>query len=397
MSASSDAVARLLALGEPGSHPAGAIAGVRTAAGTSVRVGGWAVLPGAVWPGVPMMPELLLDLASVTKVAATTVLVMRLVAAGELRLDDEVRAVLPGFRGDGRDGITLRHLLTHTAGLRPWWPLYLETTDRAEAIEFVQCLPLASAAGTAWRYSDLGLILAGAVVERVAGLGLADAYRGLVAEPLGLTSRYGPVPPEAAATSADSDAVEYRMVGAGAPYPVPFVPEAFDGWRDRLLRGEADDGNVAHALGGVSGHAGLFSTVDDLLVLGAALRSGELVPTEVLEAFAQPTPVHPEQAVGFRRVALRAGGEELTVLRHGGFTGTSFGFALERELVLAGGATRLHGTVGHLPSGDAPAAAPELVAVDTIQDVLLAAGAEALAAGLPDPQTAPTPTPGEER
>jgi serine-type D-Ala-D-Ala carboxypeptidase len=371
-------VENLLSMGAPGAHPAGAVVGVRTATGASVEARGWAVLPGPDSPGVPMSPGILLDLASVTKVASTTVLVMRLVADGEVRLDDAVRTFLPAFDGEGKADITLRHLLTHTAGLRAWWPLYLETTDRDAAVDRAQKLPLATAAGSTWLYSDLGLILAGAVVERVTALDLAAAYRTVIAEPLGLTSGYGPVAAERAATSADSDAYEYRMVETGVPYPVPFAADQFTGWRDRPLRGEANDGNAAHALGGVAGHAGLFSSVDDLLTLGAAVRGGEFIASDVLDAFAAPTPVQSGQAVGFRRAVIEVGGEAITVLRHGGFTGTSFAFALEKELVVAGAATRLYGTVGPLPRLRTPSKSRRLVTVDAIQNALLDVGADAL-------------------
>jgi CubicO group peptidase (beta-lactamase class C family) len=374
-----DHAERLLRLGTPGGHPSGAIIGVRTAAATAVEAAGWAALPVAGGPGVPMAPNTLLDLASVTKVAATTAIVMRLVAAGELRLDVRVREILPAFAGDGKDAITLEHLLTHTAGLQPWWPLYLETTDREAAIALAQALPLATAPGSAWRYSDLGLILAGALVERLTAASLAEVYRDLIAAPLGLTSGYGPVPTASAATSADSDAYEFGMVATGIPYPVPFAASQFPGWRDRPLRGEVNDGNAAHALGGVSGHAGLFSTVDDLLALGAALRSGELVPREVVDRFARPTPVHSEQAVGFRRTSAELDGRPVTILHHGGFTGTWLAFALEQEFVVAGGAMRLTGTIGRLPNGGSTPRIPELVNLEDIQTALLDAALDTAA------------------
>jgi CubicO group peptidase (beta-lactamase class C family) len=372
-----DAVGRLLALGRAGSHPASAVAGVRTGAGTTVAAGGWARLPAAGVPGQPMTGQALIDLASVTKVAATTTLVMRLVADGRLRLDAPVRRFLPSFTGDGRDDVTVEQLLTHTAGLPPWWPLYLEATDRDAALDRAQRLPLASRPGREWRYSDLGLILAGVVVEQVTTLGLADAFAALVAGPLGLAARYGPVPAPRAAASADSDAYEWCMVATGRPYQVPFTTSQFSGWRDRPLRGEANDGNAAHALGGVAGHAGLFATVGDLLRLGAAVRGGDFVPAPVLARFAAPVPVHPEQATGFRRAAVQAAGGPMTLLYHGGFTGTYFAFGLEDELVIAGGAMRLYGTVGPIPAEGRHRDARPLVAGADIQNVLLDAGLRA--------------------
>jgi serine-type D-Ala-D-Ala carboxypeptidase len=398
----------LLALGGPGTHPASGIAAVRTAAGTQVAAGGWARLPAAGAAGVPMSADLLLDLASVTKVAATTAAAMALTASGELDPGAPVRRYLPSFRGAGQDDITVEQLLTHTAGLRPWWPLYCEPGDRAAALERAQALPLAAPPGTAFAYSDLGLILAGHIIERVTGTGLAGAFAGLVAGPLGLTARYGPVPAGRAAASADGDAYEFAMVATGRPYPVPYTTGSFAGWRDHELRGVVNDGNAAHALDGVSGHAGLFATVADLLTLGAALRAGDLGGRAVLDRFAAPSAVAPDRALGFRRRVLAlgpaGGGERLTLLSHGGFTGTFFAFALERELVIAGGAMRLYGTVGPIPGhGSVPAGGPSpaggpgpaeagLADSADIHDLLLD-GARRVLTG----QAATPANPGEER
>jgi CubicO group peptidase (beta-lactamase class C family) len=365
------AIGRLLALGPAAGHPASAAAGVRTAAGTTVAAGGWARLPADGLPGEPMTRQTLLDLASVTKVAATTTLIMRLVADGQLRLEMPAHRFLPSFTGAGKDTITVEHLLTHTAGLPPWWPLYCEARGRDAALERAQTLPLASRPGSAWSYSDLGLILAGRIVECVTTLGLADAFRRMVAEPLGLAARYGPVPAAQAAASADSDAYEFAMIATGRPYPVPFTAGKFPGWRNRPLRGEVNDGNAAHALGGVAGHAGLFATVADLLRLGAALRGGDFVPSGVLARFAAPAPANPGQAVGFRLATAEAGGAVLTLLYHGGFTGTYFAFGLEDELVVAGGAMRLYGTLGAIPADGRHPDVSHLVAGADIQSVLL--------------------------
>ncbi|WP_308468851.1 serine hydrolase domain-containing protein [Rathayibacter soli] len=336
------------------------------------------MLPSQNSPGVPMRRGLRLDLASVTKVASTTVAVMRLIAERQIRLDDTVRSFLPLFSGDGKEAITVRQLLTHTAGMRQWWPLYLESTQREETIERVQRLSLAAQPGDAWSYSDLGLMLAGAVVERVTTHCLADAYRILVAEPIGLTSTYGPVAADTAVTSADSDVYEQRMVETGIPYPVPFVADEFLGWRGHPLRGEVNDGNTAHALGGVSGHAGLFSTVDDLLALGAAIRGGNFIPRRVVHAFAESTSLRSDQAVGFRCTTVNVDGDPITILHHGGFTGACFGFALEKEVVVAGGVMRLYGTVGQLSRHGPLTPLPQLVTVDHIQKILLATAADAL-------------------
>jgi serine-type D-Ala-D-Ala carboxypeptidase len=386
----------LLALGEPGTHPAGAIVGAHSEAGTDVAASGWAVLPNPGdnsgnnsgnesgnegrnrTPGVPMSSDTLLDLASVTKVASTTALAMRLVADGELDLDDRVAKHLPDFDRAEADGVTVEDLLTHSAGLQPWRPLYCETLDRGTALEITQRLPLATAPRSGRHYSDLGLMLAGLVVERVTGLGLADAYSQLVAEPLGLTSSgYGPVDPDRAAASADNDGVEFDMVRRGRPYDVPFTTDDFPGWRESTVRGSANDGNTAHALSGVSGHAGLFSTVGDLLRFGSALSRGDFVPRAVFERFARPSTIDENQAVGFRLRTLLVGDEHIPLLWHTGFTGTVIAVALDRELVIAGGATRLHGVLAPIGSDQLTRTGDALVSTDEIADVLLRGAAEA--------------------
>lgn len=386
-------VDRLLGLGEEGQHPAGAVVGVRTPATTEVSAGGAALLARGADPGAPMTPGTLLDLASVTKVAATTVLVMRLVAEGRLSLGARVRDILPGLRGVGTETVTLEHLLTHTSGLPPWRPLYCETTDPEAALDVVRRTPLDAAPGSTWTYSDLGFILVGAVVEAVTGLRLDAAFAALIAEPLGLRhAGYGPVEPTLAACSADSDAYEFSMLATGRPYAVSSSVADFDGWRTSPVRGMVSDGNAAHALGRIAGHAGLFADVGDLLRLGTALLPGAgFVPDAVLRRFATPTPVQPRQAVGFRLRTLTARTGPTTMLWHGGFTGTFWGIAPDAGLVVAGGATRLHGTVGPIPATvPTPGAAlPAIVASDDIAEVIINGALRTL--------TPPVSTSNEER
>lgn len=377
-------VARLRQPGASGHRPASAVVGIRTASGEAVAADGWAELPTADRRGTPMSPDLLLDVASVTKVAVTTTLAMLLVDAGSLHLETPAARYLPALDHGVRREITIEQLLTHTAGLRPWWPLYVEQTDRDRALAAAARLPLAAAPGTTWRYSDLGLMLAGQVIEAVTGLGLAAAFATMVAAPLGLSARYGPVPPVEAAAGADSDAYEHAMIATGTPYPVPYRPADFPGWRTGPTRGTANDGNAAHALAGVAGHAGLFATVVDLLRIGSAVRGGEFVSGPTLARFALPSRLNHDQAVGFRRTRLDAG---VTLLHHGGFTGTFLALGLATELVVAGGAMRLYGTLGSLRADGAPVDVTGLVPSQRIHDHLLDAARTAL-----KPSTIPATT-----
>jgi CubicO group peptidase (beta-lactamase class C family) len=367
----------LLDLGGADAHPAGAVVGLRVDGAVAVAAKGWAVLPGERVPGRPMTTETVLDLASVTKMASTTAIAMALVGSGSLELDTPVAEHLSGLPG-GRD-VTVRHLLAHTSGLPPWSPLYCATTDRQEALALAAGTTRVAEPGTTWSYSDLGLITLGSVLEAVGGQRQDELFASLVARPLGLAhTAYGPVDPATAAASADSDVVEHEMVRTGQPYPTEHTVDDFDGWRDAPAVGVANDGNAAHALGGVAGHAGLFSTVPELLRIGSWLvdrdRHGE-----VLREFTTPLEVAPQRGLGFRLAHLDLDGERVPVVLHPGFTGTVLAAALDRDLVVAAAATRLHGTTGGL--GSPRRTRDSLVPVEQVVATTLSGVAAAIARG----------------
>ncbi|WP_425825577.1 serine hydrolase domain-containing protein [Streptomyces fractus] len=344
------------------------------ATGTVLAAAGWARLPDGAVPGEPMTTDLLFDLASVTKMVATTAVAMRLVAAGRLDVDAPVGRHLAGFRlkplrrlrngelggaphaigrrrpGPGiadRTHVTAAHLLTHRSGLPPWWPLYCRTTDRETALDLAERLPLDTPPGTHRAYSDVGFMLLGRLVERITGTDLATSFRQWVADPLALPhTRYGPVPPATAAVSSDGDGIEAHMVQSGRPYPTPCTTADFTGWRTGPVRGAAADCNTAHALAGVSGHAGLFAPLDELLRLASALVHDEsFVPAAVRSRFlAVADPRNPEQGLGFRRFTMDTPGGPVPMVGHDGFTGTHVAVATDRPLAVALAATRLHGT-----------------------------------------------------
>ena len=223
---------------------------------------------------VPMTVETAFDLASVTKVAATTLAVMLLVDAGELDLDAPVANYLPDFRGGGKDDVTLRHLLTHTGGLTPWMPTYYHAADPDEAYAYVRDLPLAGAPGGERRYSDLGFMLLGRIVEARTGRPLDAFLAEELYAPLGLR-RTGFRPAGAVAATSHGNPYERRMVHDPAfGYTIDGDPDAWDGWRRRTLVGEVNDGNAFHAFGGVAGHAGLFSTAGELATLVRLVAEG---------------------------------------------------------------------------------------------------------------------------
>jgi CubicO group peptidase (beta-lactamase class C family) len=299
--------------------------------------------------GDPMTPGTAFDLASVTKVLATTTSIVRLVSAGQLALEHCVDRYLPQFTGGAKSDVTVHQLLAHRAGLEPWWPLYLATAvdadphsddahSRSTPLELAMSLPLVAQPGAARLYSDLGFMLLGRVIEVVTGERLTDAVTRLVLAPLGLSStRYahpvagpvtGPVTAPVAASSF-GDSIERQMVETGVPYPVPYRAADFANWRDRLLVGEVNDGNAFHSFGGVSGHAGLFSTPRDVLSFGAALSDyrerDDLWNPRVAEEFFAAS-ADPAQGLGFRRYEIDLGEGATTVLGHPGFTGVAVGF-----------------------------------------------------------------------
>ncbi|MGH7658061.1 MAG: serine hydrolase domain-containing protein [Gemmatimonadales bacterium] len=188
---------------------------------------------------VPTPDSTLFDLASLTKVVATTSAAMVLVEEGRLGLDRPIAEYLPGYGGNGRERITVRMLLDHTSGLRPFLRFY-EAPDRGSAIEMLYAVEPQWLPGAAVQYSDLNALLLGMVVEAASGEQLERFVEGRVFEPLEMTQT-GFLPSR---TEARRTAPSSRYYG---------MPVA----------GRASDPNTA-IFGGVAGHAGLFSTGMDL-------------------------------------------------------------------------------------------------------------------------------------
>lgn len=199
---------------------------------------------------VPMTVDTPFDLASLTKLF-TSVAAVQQIERRTLGIDARVGAYLPDFTAAARHGITVRQLLTHTSGLRPELPLY-DCADDAERLALLRAERPVGVPGT-YCYSDLNMLLLQHVLERITGRALDVLVRDGITRPLGMTATgFGPCP-SAAATE------DQRRPWAKA---------------DRgMLRGEVHDEN-AWALGGVTGHAGLFSTAGDLAVFCRTLLAG---------------------------------------------------------------------------------------------------------------------------
>jgi serine-type D-Ala-D-Ala carboxypeptidase len=218
-----------------------------------------------------MHTSTLFDLASVTKVMATTFGVMMLVDRGKIDVDAPVYRYLPDFRGPHLDSITVRHLLTHSAGLVQWQPLYYHASNKAQTYDVIRHMPLQWGVGEGRHYSDLGFMLLGYIVEHVSGKPLDQFVAEELYKPLGLKSttflpkQHGFT--DFAATEAGNGYERHMVYGPNFGYGYKGDPTSWNGWRQYVLNGETDDGNSWYANGGVAGHAGLFSTASDLHVL----------------------------------------------------------------------------------------------------------------------------------
>jgi serine-type D-Ala-D-Ala carboxypeptidase len=218
---------------------------------------------------VPMTTDDLFDLASLTKVVGTTTSIMLLVDRGFIKVDDPVGKFLPAFNSGDKKQITIRNLLTHTAGLITWYPLFYRAHNKQEVYKLIDELPLAFPVGKSRRYSDLGFILIGEIIEKISGIPLDKFEKKNIFIPLGMHhTTYNPLASGFAKFAATSHGNPYetRMVhDTSLGYVFSEIdPNQWNGWRKYTLRGEVNDGNAWYAMKGVSGHAGLFSTIDDL-------------------------------------------------------------------------------------------------------------------------------------
>lgn len=266
------------------------------------------------------------DLASVTKVMATTMATMLLVDRGRIQLDAPVWRYLPDFRGPHLDSIAVRHLLQHSSGLVQWQPLYYHASNSIQTYGVIRDMPLGWGVGEARHYSDLGFMILGYIVERVSGQRLDDFLQRELYRPLGLRSTlFNPRAHgfrEFAATEPGNVYERHMVYDSTFGYRYRGDPTAWKGWRQQVLIGEVDDGNSYYANGGVAGHAGLFSTAADLRVLlDLLLDRGEYggrryIRAETVDAFL--TRDKYENFLGWQSPAYLPPGS----FSHTGFTGT---------------------------------------------------------------------------
>lgn len=275
---------------------------------------------------VPSPDSTLWDIASMTKVVGTASAALRLVDRGALDLDAPVRRYVPAFTGDRRDAVTVRMLLDHTSGLRSYAQLFRLTPSRDAALAALLREPVRRTPGDSAVYSDLNAMLLGLVLERAAGMPLDEIVQHEVTGPLELRKTMFRPP---------------RALHAGA------APTGV--YRGTPMRGQVNDPNAAH-LGGVAGHAGLFSTGADLARFAQAwlaegsTAGGQWVAATTVRRFLTASPGSGTRLLGWdtRDTTLAEKGEvsvfgdlvSRAAYGHTGWTGTELWIDPAHDLFL---------------------------------------------------------------
>lgn len=259
-----------------------------------------------------MKNDTIFDLASISKIFTTTA-AMKLYEEGYFELDDPVASYIPEFAANGKENVTIRQLMTHTSGFTSWIPLYSQGKNREDRLQIVFKQPLTNTPDSTYLYSDLNMITLGALIERLSGKGLDEFIADTITKPIGMKdTMYNPSP----ALKKRIAATEYQ----------PAINRG-------LVWGEVHDEN-AWSLGGVAGHAGVFSTAEDLakfahMFLNEGRYGGKrILKAETVEKLTEnQIPQFPgndhglgwEMNQGWMMDAL----SDETSLGHTGYTGTS--------------------------------------------------------------------------
>ena len=300
---------------------------------------------------VDVKPTTLFDIASVTKAVATTTMAMLLYQRGLLELEAPVIGIVPEFMADDcgepdprRGDVTFRMLLAHSSGLPAYEKLFLAVNSREELLRAAFTTALSTDPGTRAEYSDIGFILLGAALERIAGEPLDIFCQREVFGPLAMTNTTfnppidirGEIPP-----TADERTEDQRSAGAPArelPTEKPQPGAAPSTFRKKIIQGEVQDEN-AYVLGGVAGHAGLFSTAEDLARFAHVMLHGgsPILRSETVELFTrrEPAPPGTSRALGWDTPSAPSQSGKYFGPRsfgHLGYTGTSLWIDPDRQL-----------------------------------------------------------------
>lgn len=278
------------------------------------------------------------DLASITKPLVTGMLCARRIENGELTLDSAVAHYLPEFDRTDRQMITVRQLLTHTSGLPAWRPLYILAEGKRErALGVIANEGLEYKPGTQVIYSDLGFIVLGFLLERTTGKELGQLAQTEIIEPLNLRHTFfNPAMALQTGIAACETGNAYERESTRSS-----ITAEYRNWREHVIWGEVHDGN-SYFLGGVAGHAGLFSTATETQLLAAQFLQGQsqllsaatcaqLFPKNMTEGLNEARSISWQLAA----TPQSAAGSALppNSFGHSGFTGTSCWIDPEHERV----------------------------------------------------------------
>ncbi|MBI5021814.1 MAG: serine hydrolase [Ignavibacteriales bacterium] len=262
------------------------------------------------------------DIASVTKVIATTSAIMRLYDEEKIRLDDLVMKYIPEFGNNGKEKITIRNLLLHNGGLPAFKRLFLTCKSPEEVLDSVYQTETIYPTGDSTIYSDFDFILLGKIVEKISGVTLDKYVDSVFFKPLGMTS-----------TIYNPPSSIWRKI----------TPTEYDSvYRKRLIQGEVHDEN-AFALGGISGHSGLFSTATDLSIFLQMIMNGgnyggkQLLKPETIKLFTARHGKQSTRALGWDTKTMNGYSSAGTLFGeksfgHTGFTGTSVWVEPEKNI-----------------------------------------------------------------
>jgi CubicO group peptidase (beta-lactamase class C family) len=280
---------------------------------------------------LPVQPTTLFDLASVTKAVATTAMAMILYERGLLELDAPVSGAIPELLTDDarRHAVTFRLLLAHSSGLPGYEKLFLKVQGCDEFLKAAFSIPLTADPGTRAEYSDIGFIILGVALERIAGEPLDTFCRREIFGPLAMSNTTFNLPREQ--RNKIPPTADEREVDAS-----PAKPRST--FRKRIIQGEVQDEN-AFVLGGVAGHAGLFSTAEDLARFAHTMLSGgsPILRPETIALFTRRggIPVGTSRALGWDTPSVPSqSGTHFGPHSYGhlGYTGTSLWIDPDRQL-----------------------------------------------------------------
>ncbi len=297
----------------------------------------------------PVTGDTIYDLASVSKAVGTTTAAMMETQSGRLLLDAPVQDYLPEFTGPNKEKVRVVNLLTHTAGLPAFLQLYRENKGYRQMFKAVCETPLEYEPGTKTQYSDFGMILLGEILSRAAGQPLDRFLQSHLFGPLGMKSTFYNPP----------RGVLSRI-----------APTENDPWRKRVVRGEVHDEN-AYAMGGVAGHAGLFSSAHDLALFAQMMLNGgiyahrRVLNPETIERFTtRQGAADDARALGWGKASpANWTGKVFSASAYGhtGFTGTSIWIDPEKQLFIVLLTNRVHPSRENLKIDEARQAICEAV------------------------------------